>query len=98
MKRRLTRTIKTKCLESEVEGLRIELAQIKGRQVEQIAKLVDEQAIRNAEAYRQALKNAIAKFEKIAILITSCPSDSSLNTISIVAMAGVIEAKSLLEL
>lgn len=55
MKRRLTRAIKSRCLETEIAGLRDELKLVKERQVEEIAKLVDEQAIRNAEKYRLAL-------------------------------------------
>lgn len=46
---------RTKILEAEIDVLRTVLRQVKERQVAEIARLVDEQAIRNAEKYRLAL-------------------------------------------
>jgi len=99
MKRRLTRAIKSRCLETEIAGLRDELRLVKERQVEEIAKLVDQKAIRDAEAYRQGLLNSIERFKKIEGVITSCPPGGIFNHKNIVAFAeaGIMEAKLILE-
>lgn len=99
MKRRLTRAIKTKGLEHEVELLRSELKLVKERQVEEIAKLINEKAIKDAAAYRQGLNNAIVKFAKIANTITCCPPGGVFNHQNIVleAQSGAAEAAKLLE-
>lgn len=99
MKRRLTRAIKSRCLETEIAGLRDELRLVKERQVEEIAKLVDQKAIGDAEAYRQGLKNAIMSFVKIANTITCCPPVGIFNHKDIVLQAqiGAQEAQKLLE-
>lgn len=76
-----------------------ELKIVKERQVEEIAKLVDEKAVRDAEAYRQGLKNAVVKFSRIANIITLCPPGGIFNHEKIVleAESGAIEAGKLLE-